>query len=272
MTSEDRPPDDVVASGVSVRFGGLWALRHVNMSVPSGTIVGLVGPNGAGKSSLLNCISGVYPADEGVITFGGQRLSGQRPDRIAALGIGRTFQNIELVPDANVITNILFGRHLHVRRNVFGEALGLPSYRKQEAHERERVEEIIEFLEIEDLRHRTVGTLSVGQQKRVDLGRALATEPRVLLLDEPSSGMNREEKEDMARFILRLKRVRNLTQLLVEHDVRFIRDLCDTVVALDFGEVIAAGTSEEVFENERVVTAYLGRARVEADAEGRGGT
>jgi branched-chain amino acid transport system ATP-binding protein len=245
-------------SGIELAFGGNQALAGVSFGVPKGSIFGIVGPNGAGKTSLLNCINGFYRAQAGEIRFESERISGLRPNQIAVKGIGRTFQNIELFREATALDNIMLGRHIHMKSNLLTAAAYWGPGRREEAKHRHAVERVIEFLEIEALRKRHVANLSWGQQKLVEIGRALATEPRLLLLDEPTSGMNREEKEDVARFIVRMKHEMGMTQVLIEHDLRFVSDLCDHVVVLDFGEVIAAGSPAEVWEDARVVEAYVG--------------
>jgi branched-chain amino acid transport system ATP-binding protein len=245
--------------GVSLAFGGNQALDAVSFTVPPGTVFGIVGPNGAGKTSLLNCINGFYRPQAGQVLLDEEPLTGLRPHQIARRGIGRTFQNVELFQDADVLDNIMLGRHLHMRGTVFAAALHWGRGRQEEARNRLAVERVIKFLEIEDLRKRAVANLPWGMQKLVEIGRALSTEPRLLLLDEPTSGMNREEKEDVARAIVRMRREVGITQVLIEHDMRFVSDLCDHVVVLDFGRLIAEGTPAEISRDERVVEAYIGR-------------
>jgi branched-chain amino acid transport system ATP-binding protein len=258
-TAAARGDDGVlVIDDVSLAFGGNRALDGVSFAVPEGSVFGIVGPNGAGKTSLLNCINGFYRPQSGRIAFEGQTITGLRPNRIAHRGIGRTFQNVELFKDSTTLDNIMLGRHLHMRSNIFAAALHWGPGRREEARHRRAVEEVIKFLEIEDLRKRPVAKLPWGMQKLVEVGRALAMEPRLLLLDEPTSGMNREEKEDVARAIVRMQREMGLTQVLIEHDMRFVSDLCDRVVVLDFGQVIAAGTPAEISADARVIEAYIG--------------
>jgi branched-chain amino acid transport system ATP-binding protein len=248
----------LVVDGLKLSFGGVDVLRGVGFEVPRGSIFGLVGPNGAGKTSLLNCANGFYRPRTGAVHFEGERITGLRPSQIARRGIARTFQNVELIRDTTALNNIMLGRDIHMRTNVATAALYWGPGRRAEVEHRVKVESVIEFLEIEALRKQMVANLSYGQQKMVEIARALATEPRLLLLDEPTSGMNREEKEDVARFIIRMKHEMGMTQILIEHDIRFVSDLCDQVVVLDFGEVIAAGDPKDVWRNERVIEAYMG--------------
>lgn len=249
---------------VTLRFGGTVALDGVSLQFPRGAVIGVVGPNGAGKSSLLNCINGFYRPQHGRIAFEGSELVGMRPHRIARLGIARTFQNIELSREATVVANIMLGCHIHMSTDLLSAGLYWGRGRNQEILARHRVEKVIEFLEIERLRKRPVGSLSYGQQKLVEIGRSIVSEPRLLLLDEPTSGMNREEKEDVARFIVRMREEIGLTQVLIEHDLRFVADLCDHLFVLDFGQVIGEGSPEEVMADPRVIEAYVGTASAPA--------
>jgi len=246
------------ARDIELRFKGTVAIDGLSVDVLPGEVFGIIGPNGAGKTSFLNCISGFYHPQKGTITFAGQQVSGQPPHRIARLGIGRTFQHTELFRNSTVLENLMLGRHVSMKTNVFSAAVYLRWAQREDAEHRKAVEEVIEFLEIQKLRYRTVGSLAFGQQKLVEIGRALAMSPTLILLDEPSAGMNREEKEDVARFILRIKHELKLTQVLIEHDMRFVSDLCDRVVALDFGQKIAEGKPEEVLRHPSVISAYLG--------------
>ncbi len=246
------------ARDIQLRFKGTVAIDGLSVDVLPGEVFGIIGPNGAGKTSFLNCISGFYHPQKGTITFCGQQVSGQPPHRIARLGIGRTFQHTELFRNSTVLENLMLGRHVSMKTNVFSAAVYFGWAQREDAEHRKAVEEVIEFLEIQKLRYRTVGSLAFGQQKLVEIGRALAMSPTLILLDEPSAGMNREEKEDVARFILRIKHELKLTQVLIEHDMRFVSDLCDRVVALDFGQKIAEGKPEEVLRHPSVISAYLG--------------
>jgi branched-chain amino acid transport system ATP-binding protein len=250
--------DRLVVDDVVLRFGGITALDHVSLQVEPGQVVGIIGPNGAGKTSLLNCINGVYKPTEGRITFAGQDVIGMKAWQTARAGISRTFQNIELIDEGTAVENIMIGRHRHMRQGLASAALFWGPGRREEIRHREHVERIIEFLELRALRHRHVGAMAAGQRKLVEIGRALAAEPKLMLLDEPSSGMTREEKEDVARFILRMKHEMGMTQVLIEHDVRFVSDLCDVVFVLDFGRCIASGTPAAVMSEPAVIEAYLG--------------
>jgi branched-chain amino acid transport system ATP-binding protein len=243
---------------VSKHFGGVVAVNGVSFEVMPEEIVSVIGPNGAGKTTLLNMISGFYHPNSGSIVFGGRDITLSSPSRIASLGIARTFQNIALFRGMTVLDNLMLGRHIHMHTNVLTAMLRIGPARREEVAHREVVEEIIEFLEIESLRKRPVGALAYGLQKRVELGRALAVHPKLLLLDEPMGGMNVEEKEDMARFILDVNEEWGTTIVLIEHDMGVVMDISERVVVLDLGEKIAAGTPDEVRENPQVIRAYLG--------------
>jgi branched-chain amino acid transport system ATP-binding protein len=246
------------ADRLSKRFGGLQALNDVTLQVSAGEICSLIGPNGAGKTTLFNLISGVLRPTQGEVRFKGQSMDGVKPHRYAAAGMGRTFQNLALFKHSTVVENLLVGRHTHLRTGPLDAVLRLGRARREEVEARHRVEEIIEFLEIEHLRDRTVGTLAYGQQKRVELGRALACDPDLLLLDEIVAGMNREEKEDIARFVLDIRDELGIAVLMIEHDMQVVMDLSDRVYVLNFGSLIAAGTPAEVAADPLVVRAYLG--------------
>lgn len=243
---------------ISLRFGGVKALTDISFNVKEHEIRSIIGPNGAGKSSMLNCINGVYTPSEGSITFRGQTFAHMNSRQVAEMGIGRTFQNLALFKGMSVIDNIMTGRNLKIRSNLFMQALRIgPAQREEEQH-REFVEHIIDFLEIQAFRKTPVGQLPYGLQKRVDLGRALAMEPQVLLLDEPMAGMNVEEKQDMCRFILDVNDEFGTTIVLIEHDMGVVMDISDRVVVLDYGKKIGDGAPEEVRDNEDVIRAYLG--------------
>jgi len=257
-----QPVERLYARHITLHFGGVAALSDVSLNVRQGEILAIIGPNGAGKTSLLNCISGLYRPQSGELVFlkdgRAHNLLQLRPHQIARLGIARAFQNIELFRHMTVLENIMLGRHVHMRGNVLTCGLYWWRQQEEEIRHRRRVEEIIDFLEIENIRHKPVGTLAYGLQKRVELARALALDPEILLLDEPMAGMNVEEKEDMARFILDINQEWDVTVVLIEHDMGVVMDLSDRVVVLDFGRVIAEGRPDEIRHNPLVVQAYLG--------------
>ncbi len=263
-SSLERGALQLEISSVTLRFGGVRALDDVSFKVAQGNIHALIGPNGAGKSSLLNCISGLYHPQEGRVVLHGeggktQVLTRSKPSEIARLGVARTFQNIELFKHMTVLENLMLGRHVHMRHSVFRSFVWFGPAQRQEIKERELVEEVIDLLEIQSVRSKEVGALAYGYQKRVELGRALCMEPALLLLDEPMAGMNAEEKEDMARFILDVNELAGVTTLLIEHDMGVIMDISDRVSVLDFGRCIADGTPAEVGVNQDVRDAYLGQ-------------
>ena len=247
-------------SNISLSFGGVRAITDTSFKVLEHEIRAIIGPNGAGKSSMLNCINGIYKPQEGTVAFKGEVLEKINPNFIARKGISRTFQNLALFKRMSVLDNILVGRRLHMDANFLEVALQLPKARRQEKENREKSEEIVEFLEIEDIRDTPVGKLPYGLQKKVELGRALATEAEVLLLDEPMAGMNVEEKREMCRFILKVNDELGTTMVLIEHDMGVVMDISDSVVVLDYGKVIADGTPEDVRSNQTVIDAYLGVA------------
>jgi len=249
-------------NNVSLSFGGVNALTDISFDVRSNEVRAIIGPNGAGKSSLLNCINGVYTPQAGSISLGGQTFSHMNSRQVAEMGVARTFQNLALFKGMSVLDNIMTGRNLRMKTNIFQQAIRMPFWNgaaeREESEHREAVEKIIDFLEIQAFRKTPVGRLPYGLQKRVDLGRALAMEPQLLLLDEPMAGMNVEEKQDMSRFILDVNEEYGTTIVLIEHDMSVVMDISDRVVVLDYGKKIGDGTPEEVRANPEVISAYLG--------------
>jgi len=258
----NRHIGDVVldVKNISLSFGGVNALSEISFDVREHEIRAIIGPNGAGKSSMLNCINGVYQPQQGTIAFRGQTFRHMNSRQVAEMGIARTFQNLALFKGMNVIDNLMSGRNLKMKSNLFAQALRLPGAQREEMAHREFVERIIDFLEIQPYRKTPVGRLPYGLQKRVDLGRALAMEPQVLLLDEPMAGMNVEEKQDMCRFVLDVNDEFGTTIVLIEHDMGVVMDISDRVVVLDYGRKIGDGTPDEIRGNQAVIDAYLGVA------------
>ena len=256
----------LVAEGISVSFGALQALNRVSLEVREGEILAIIGPNGAGKTTLLNVVSGVYRPHEGRILFDGQDRTRLRPHQVAALGIARTFQNVALFKGMTVLDNLMVGRNLFMRAGFFAQGFYWGLGQKEELEHRRKVEQVIDFLEIQNIRKVPVAALPYGFQKRVELGRALAAEPRLLLLDEPMTGMNLEEKEDMSRFILDANEQLGCTIALIEHDMGVVMDISHRVVVLDYGQKIAEGPPTEIRMNQRVIEAYLGATEGKPDA------
>jgi branched-chain amino acid transport system ATP-binding protein len=246
---------------VSKSFGGVQAVGRVSLEVRRGEILSVIGPNGAGKTTLLNMISGFYHPDSGRITLDGRDVTQSAPSRVAAMGVARTFQNIALFKGMTVLDNLMLGRHVHMRAGVLSSFVYWGLAQKEEVAHRRRVEDIIDFLKIQDLRRRPTGSLAYGLQKRVELGRALALDPKILLLDEPMGGCNHEEKEDMARFVLDVNQEWGTTIILIEHDMGVVMDISDRVAVLDMGQKIAEGTPDEVRADTRVIKAYLGEVK-----------
>ena len=255
---------------VSKAFGGVQAVTRVSLDVTKGDIVSVIGPNGAGKTTVLNMVSGFYHPDTGRISLEGRDITDLAPIKIAELGVARTFQNIALFRGMTVLDNLMLGRHVHMKSGVLSSFVYWGLAQKEEVRHRKRVEDIIDFLKIQDLRRRPTGSLAYGLQKRVELGRALALDPRVLLLDEPMGGMNQEEKEDMARFILDVNEEWGTTIILIEHDMGVVMDISDRVAVLDMGQKIAEGTPDEVRANPAVIKAYLGDTKGGAREARRG--
>jgi branched-chain amino acid transport system ATP-binding protein len=249
----------LAVEGLTLKFGGVTALDGVSFSVEPGELLAVIGPNGAGKTSIYNCVNGVYRPNKGSIRFDGTELVGRRPAGIAQLGIARTFQNLGLFVRLDVIDNLMLGRHIRSRTGFVAGMVWVGRARREEIENRRRVEEVIELLALEPYRYEPVGTLPYGIQKRIELGRALAMDPKLLLLDEPVAGMNLEETEDMARLVLEVRRALDLTTILVEHDLQMVMELADRVLVLDFGEAISLGTPAEVQADPRVIAAYLGQ-------------
>ena len=246
--------------GLRLSFGGVIAVKDVDLNAHTGELMAIIGPNGAGKTSLLNCITGFYRAQQGKIIFNGKDITHLHTHELVGVGIGRTFQNIELFPGMTVLANMTLARHIHCQYSFIRSCLFSGAVRKEEIRHRQILEEIIDFLEMQSIRKKTVGSLPYGMMKRVELGRALALEPRLLILDEPFAGMNMEEKEDMVRFLLELNQRWGLTIILVEHDMSIVMSIAQRIMVLNFGEKLGEGSAEEISANPDVIKAYLGEA------------
>jgi branched-chain amino acid transport system ATP-binding protein len=276
LNSSTLPPGRPLleVEDLSLRFGGVQALAGVSLQVRQGEIHAVIGPNGAGKSSLLNCVSGLYRPQRGRVTLhtagGPARLLGRAPHRVARLGVARSFQNIELFRHLTVLENLLLGRHHRMSTALLPALLWYGPARRQEIAHREVVEEVIDLLELQAVRHRPVTSLAYGYTKRVELGRALCLQPTILLLDEPMAGMNTEEKEDMARYVLDVNELAGVTVVLIEHDMDVVMDISHRVTVLDFGRLIASGTPEQIRDDPAVIDAYLGEAATGPESTGAG--
>lgn len=265
-SSSPVPLKDLRIMDIYLNFGGVEALKGINLEISRRMILGIIGPNGAGKTCILNCISGFYRPQKGRILFGGEDITYLPSHQIARLGIARTFQNIALYTGMSVQDNILAGRHILMKRGFLSGGIYFGRAREEEIQHRRVAEEIIDFLEITAIRKEIVGFLPYGLRKRVELGRALALEPKILLLDEIMAGMNTDEKEDMARFIVDVFELKGIPIILVEHDIGVVMDICDHLCVMDFGEKIAEGPPHEVKSNPRVIAAYLGSKKVDQRA------
>ena len=261
----NRPQEQKTAEleirNLRLSFGGVVAVKDVDLKVHTGELMAVIGPNGAGKTSLLNCITGYYHAQQGQILFNGQDITDLHTHQLVGIGIGRTFQNIELFPGMTVLANMTLARHIHCHYSFWRSCFFSPAVRREEIRHRLILEEIIDFLEMQSIRKQTVGSLPYGMMKRVELGRALALEPRLLILDEPFAGMNLEEKEDMVRFLLELNGRWGLTMILVEHDMSIVMSISQRIMVLNFGEKLGEGSPETISANPEVISAYLGDAQ-----------
>jgi branched-chain amino acid transport system ATP-binding protein len=255
---EENKKAELEIKSLHLSFGGVTAVKDVDLNVHTGELMAIIGPNGAGKTSLLNCITGFYRPQKGRITFNGTDITDLHTHRLVDVGIGRTFQNIELFPGMTVLANMTLARHIHCHYSFIHSCFFSPAVKNEEIRHRQILEEIIDFLEMQSIRKKTVGSLPYGMMKRVELGRALALEPRLLILDEPFAGMNLEEKEDMVRFLLELNQRWGLTMILVEHDMSIVMNISNRIMVLNFGEKIGEGTAEEISGHHEVIRAYLG--------------
>ena len=257
---EEDKKAELAIQNLRLSFGGVIAVKDVDLNVHTGELMAVIGPNGAGKTSMLNCITGFYRAQQGKIIFNGKDITHLHTHELVGVGIGRTFQNIELFPGMTVLANMTLARHIHCQYSFIHSCFFSGAVRKEEIRHRQVLEEIIDFLEMQSIRKKTVGSLPYGMMKRVELGRALALEPRLLILDEPFAGMNLEEKEDMVRFLLELNQRWGLTMILVEHDMSIVMSIAQRIMVLNFGEKLGEGSAEEISANTDVIKAYLGEA------------
>jgi branched-chain amino acid transport system ATP-binding protein len=249
---------DFELKDLTLKFGGITALNRINLKVNTGELVGVIGPNGAGKTSLLNCITGFYKPQKGSLSFNDKDVTGLSSHQLTAIGIGRTFQNIELFSGMSVLSNMLLARNMHCKYNLAQASFFSRKVRKEEVRHRKVLEELIDFLEMQSIRKKLVGSLPYGMRKRVELGRALALEPKLLVLDEPLAGMTLEEKEDMVRFLVELNTSWKQTMILVEHDMSIVMGISDRIAVLDFGAKIAEGSPDQIQNHPEVIKAYLG--------------
>jgi branched-chain amino acid transport system ATP-binding protein len=257
---EEDKKAELAIQGLRLSCGGVIAVKDVDLNAHTGELMAIIGPNGAGKTSLLNCITGFYRAQQGKIIFNRKDITNLHTHELVGVGIGRTFQNIELFPGMTVLANMTLARHIHCQYSFIHSCIFSGSVKKEEIRHRQILEEIIDFLEMQSIRKKTVGSLPYGMMKRVELGRALALEPRLLILDEPFAGMNMEEKEDMVRFLLELNQRWGLTMILVEHDMSIVMSIAQRIMVLNFGEKLGEGSAEEISANPDVIKAYLGEA------------